>query len=335
MRIVHLNWFVCKLPISTALTDDEIELPFQMDADKQNMNVTEENMEFLFTYKEENGSVDVGNETFLLDLQEADEEKRKEEEESDSDVEEEEFSLELKEESLDEEESVIEDEEKCATISNADTRPFIASDEFSLEEELIVAVENPVNREEKVAKKTKNGNRQGTCPICRKSFNKLAEHMKVHEDRRAWEHECPTCGIRLPTMWRLKKHFAWHDEKKFICSLCNSAFHEKRTLEIHYSVHTGEKAYKCEICSNEYKRLYALNVHRKKVHSVGKTLVPKREKKFTCDQCDSKFKYTEDLRVHMRSHSGEKPFECEICGKHFACMAYVRKHVKRQHVKKE
>jgi uncharacterized Zn-finger protein len=40
-----------------------------------------------------------------------------------------------------------------------------------------------------------------------------------------------------------------------------------------------------------------------------------RSKQFQCPQCHKKFQQKGNLRNHMRTHSGEQPFGCEVCNK--------------------
>ncbi|XP_058807086.1 GDNF-inducible zinc finger protein 1-like [Phymastichus coffea] len=50
----------------------------------------------------------------------------------------------------------------------------------------------------------------------------------------------------------------------------------------------------------------------------------------TCPQCDRSFHHKNSLVYHMRSHSGERPHQCEICGKSFFAGSALKVH-KRLH----
>ena len=41
------------------------------------------------------------------------------------------------------------------------------------------------------------------------------------------------------------------------------------------------------------------------------------ETKFKCNTCDKYFKKQNNLKVHMRIHTCERPYECKFCGKRF------------------
>jgi len=54
------------------------------------------------------------------------------------------------------------------------------------------------------------------------------------------------------------------------------------------------------------------------------------QKKHKCKVCDKRFTRPSSLQTHMYSHTGEKPFACEIegCGRHFSVVSNLRRHRK-------
>ena len=50
-------------------------------------------------------------------------------------------------------------------------------------------------------------------------------------------------------------------------------------------------------------------------------------RKFVCCYCNKAFRDSYDVRRHMRIHTGEKPYSCEICGKDFAQKSQVKSHM--------
>ncbi|CAH1779029.1 unnamed protein product [Owenia fusiformis] len=51
------------------------------------------------------------------------------------------------------------------------------------------------------------------------------------------------------------------------------------------------------------------------------------KKRLKCQYCDKMFSKNFDLQQHVRSHTGEKPFQCIVCGRAFAQKSNVKKHM--------
>src|SRR5277367_3799788 len=54
----------------------------------------------------------------------------------------------------------------------------------------------------------------------------------------------------------------------------------------------------------------------------------KRERKYACDTCEKWFPHPSHLKIHERSHTGDKPFKCAECGQRFSHKSNLTKHLR-------
>lgn len=93
----------------------------------------------------------------------------------------------------------------------------------------------------------------------------------------------------------------------------------------------SERPYACpvETCPRRFSRSDELTRHMR-THTG--------QKPFQCRICMRNFSRSDHLTTHIRTHTGEKPFACETCGRRFARSDERRRHMKihlREQAKKE
>ena len=59
------------------------------------------------------------------------------------------------------------------------------------------------------------------------------------------------------------------------------------------------------------------------------------EKPYQCNLCKKSFALPKTLRVHFRQHSGERPYLCSHCGMTFVQNSTLRNHLKTNHQNKK
>lgn len=155
------------------------------------------------------------------------------------------------------------------------------------------------------------------CRFCDKLLNKLAfnRHVEIHS---GVDWFCNICSRKLATERALKIHLTTHTgNKSYKCKLCTETFINKVVLGRHMRFHgTSVKLYSCKHCSKELSSETSLKSHVQRVHNASAQ----------CELCKELFTSKDDLKRHI-SESHE-PSLCRFCNKSFALPRYLKMHEK-------
>jgi DNA-directed RNA polymerase subunit RPC12/RpoP len=108
--------------------------------------------------------------------------------------------------------------------------------------------------------------------------------------------------------------------ESYKCKECGKQFANPTNLKLHVkTVHLKEFRFSCEICGMGFTHM-----SHKRIHMRGHT----GERPYKCEICGESFRYKDRLRIHLRGHTGERPFVCDVCKKGFASRSKLKRHEK-------
>ncbi|XP_045779728.1 zinc finger protein 100-like isoform X2 [Maniola jurtina] len=174
------------------------------------------------------------------------------------------------------------------------------------------------------------------CSKCGAGFktpSQLKNHMIKHSDRK--DFYCVECDKGFKSSFALTQHLKIASphvnylELKLQCDQCDKRFGVKRDLERHMNrIHLNRRPYQCDQCDRAYVNLWSLTDHKRFTHEGEK-----RPLKHPCPMCDKVFALKSTCKVHMYTHTGERPYPCPECDATFNQPGIRATHVRLVHMR--
>lgn len=166
------------------------------------------------------------------------------------------------------------------------------------------------------------------CDICSKttkSFQSMRKHMKRYHSEnkiikkptigRGGQELRPTGRLQCDICRKWAKNIECM-RKHMISQHCNGNAVKLGANGRFFTVR--RKMYVCYICRTQFKNFENLRIHMRQHTGI---------EPFECSECERKFKSKSNLATHKTIHSTEKKYRCGICEKVFRCKSNMRSHL--------
>lgn len=133
--------------------------------------------------------------------------------------------------------------------------------------------------------------------------------------------KCRLCPFVSRFRSNLRKHMHGHTGRKkpYKCHICSKYFASPEEVEKHLKFNRHRYRFYCPGCARGFPFANNIIAHEKKC---------KKSRVYECFMCHFAMHRLSTLEIHMRTHSGHKPYKCDECPKRYAYLNDLNKHLK-------
>ena len=160
------------------------------------------------------------------------------------------------------------------------------------------------------------------CSQCSKTFNHMGDlipHLK-NEHNIEQLHKCPKCNDRFNLKLSLIDHLRMvHNSEKSIIEKSYEMFRNDNVANSQLINNTGNEDYGTDVVkvTNEYEKQSTDKVYRRTRHQ--------------CHICNKVLASSAHFKIHLRVHTGERPYKCKICPKSYPYTQQLLDHLVQDH----
>ena len=149
--------------------------------------------------------------------------------------------------------------------------------------------------------------------------------LRLHKEKHI---KCTHCSKAVASQKGPEIHMRNHtNENPFKCNVCQKAFSRSASLGVHKIIHTRTSELPCSQCDRKFSSKTRLDAHQRK-HEPYICYVCKKSfettdqrsrhisrvhnRAYTCSYCGETYAAQKEVETHEMTHTGEKPFACDI-----------------------
>ncbi|XP_031460807.1 zinc finger protein 420-like isoform X2 [Phasianus colchicus] len=168
------------------------------------------------------------------------------------------------------------------------------------------------------------------CDYATAVHSNFKQHLKIHTDK--GQFVCQECNKTFKTSNRLQRHRLLHANDQYEFSHYFYADSHLENLGLHHEMQLGtcpERDFGSSqgfsgVCSMLASEMYGEQTDTKR--DKDDLLAQSEPRFYQCAECEYSTYILSNLRLHVRTHTGEKPYSCSVCQKEFRTSSHLKRH---------